>query len=81
MDWVEQDNRLRRLFVFATFQDAITFVSQVAEIAEAMNHHPEWRNVYNKIWVELTTHDAGQVTELDFRLANAMDGIAAKLLR
>lgn len=80
MNWVEKDGKLTRLYVFATFQDAMSFVSQVAQIAEEMDHHPGWRNVYNKVWVDLTTHDAGQVTDLDFRLAEAMDGIAAKLL-
>lgn len=80
MNWVEKDGKLTRLYVFATFQDAMSFVSQVAQVAEEMDHHPGWRNVYNKVWVDLTTHDAGQVTDLDFRLAEAMDGIAAKLL-
>ncbi len=78
MNWVEKDGKLTRLYVFATFQDAMSFVSQVAQVAEEMDHHPGWRNVYNKVWVDLTTHDAGQVTDLDFRLAEAMDKIASK---
>lgn len=78
VNWVEKDGKLTRLYVFATFQDAMSFVSQVAQVAEEMDHHPGWRNVYNKVWVDLTTHDAGQVTDLDFRLAEAMDKIASK---
>lgn len=78
-NWDESDACLRRLFVFEGFRGAMLFMAQVAEIAEEINHHPEWRNVYNKVWVSLTTHDAGQVTELDYRLAEAMDRIAAEV--
>lgn len=79
MDWVEQGNKLTRLYVFASFRDAMTFMIQAAEIAETLNHHPEWRNVYNKVWVDLTTHDVGAVTDLDYQLAQAMDKIASTL--
>lgn len=78
-NWEEVEVSLKRLFVFEDFRGAMAFMTEVAKIAEEMNHHPEWRNVYNKVWVSLTTHDAGHVTELDYRLAEAMDSIAAEV--
>ncbi len=60
-------------FKFSNFINAFGFMTQMAIIAEKMNHHPEWFNVYNRIEVKLTTHDSGGVTELDIELAKAMD--------
>ena len=54
----------------------MAFMNAVAEVAERMNHHPEWTNVYNRVNVRLTTHDAGGLTQLDFDLAQAMDALA-----
>lgn len=68
---------LRRQFVFADFVEAFGFMTRVALLAERMNHHPEWCNVYNRVDVVLTTHDAGGVTALDVDLALAMNALAA----
>lgn len=71
--WVHRDNYLRREFNFSTFTQAISFIQNVSTVCEKLNHHPEWKNIYNRIWVDLTTHDAGQVTEKDIQLANIMN--------
>ena len=55
------------------------FMAKVEPAAERLNHHPEWRNVYNKVWVELTTHDSGGVTALDLELGEAMNAAAHEL--
>lgn len=67
--WCLADNKLQREFVFKDFVEAFGFMSRVALLAEAMNHHPEWSNVYNRVEIYLTTHDAGGITERDFTLA------------
>ncbi len=67
---------IEKSFVFADFSQAWGFMNRVALKAEAMNHHPEWFNVYNKVEVTLTTHDANGVTQLDVDLATFMDQIA-----
>lgn len=66
-----------KTFVFKDFQQAFAFMTQVAELAETMNHHPEWFNVYNQVEVTLNTHDAGGVTDLDLAMAAKMNGFAA----
>ena len=68
---------LYREFIFQDFQEAFRFMSQVAVIAEDMNHHPEWFNVWNKVQVTLSTHDSGGLTERDISLAHTMNRIAA----
>ena len=74
--WKEEDNKLKREFTFKNFIEAWGFMSKVALIAEKQNHHPEWSNVYNKVSIFLSTHDAGDVvTEKDHRLAKAIDAI------
>lgn len=74
--WRETDNKLVREFRFKDFQEAFTFMTRAAFIAEKMNHHPAWFNVYNYVRVELSTHDAGDViTEKDRKLALAIDEI------
>jgi 4a-hydroxytetrahydrobiopterin dehydratase len=77
--WDEADGRdaITKSFRFDTFNAAFGFMSRVALVAEKMDHHPEWFNVYNRVDVVLTTHDAGGVTERDIRLARAIDRIAA----
>ncbi|KAJ0343969.1 hypothetical protein COL154_014045, partial [Colletotrichum chrysophilum] len=67
---------LRKTFEFADFNEAFGFMCRAALVAEKMNHHPEWFNVYKTVKVTLSTHDAGGVTELDGRLAKAMDKFA-----
>ena len=66
---------LSRSLKFADFGEAFGFMSRVALMAEKMDHHPEWSNVYNKVEVTLSTHDAGGITELDVRLAGFIDSI------
>ncbi len=64
---------IRKEYPFADFRAAFAWMTEIAEVAERMNHHPEWTNVYNRVEVTLTTHDAGAVTQLDLELAAAMD--------
>ncbi|WP_299818283.1 4a-hydroxytetrahydrobiopterin dehydratase [uncultured Pontibacter sp.] len=72
--WKEEDNKLKRTLTFKDFKQAMAFMNQVAEVAEEMDHHPWWSNVYNTIEVELTTHDAGNtITEKDYKLADKID--------
>lgn len=71
--WALEDGKIRRQFQFSNFIEAFGFMTRVALVAEKMDHHPEWSNVYNRVQVALTTHDAGGVTELDFALALAMN--------
>jgi 4a-hydroxytetrahydrobiopterin dehydratase len=67
---------ISRSLKFADFSQAFGFMSRVALMAEKMDHHPEWSNVYNKVDVTLSTHDAGGITELDVKLAKFIDSIA-----
>jgi 4a-hydroxytetrahydrobiopterin dehydratase len=72
--WKKTDNKLTRDFEFKSFVEAFGFMTQVAMIAEKQNHHPYWSNVYNKVSIELNTHDAGDVvTEKDYHLAKSID--------
>ncbi len=75
--WSLSNGKLRREFRFANFSEAFGFMTSAAIEAEKMNHHPEWFNVYNKVVVDLTTHDAGGITELDIELAKKMNALAA----
>ena len=68
---------IRKSFKFRTFIQAFGFMTEAAIAAEKLNHHPEWFNVYNRVDVRLTTHDAGGLSELDFKLAAAMEKAAA----
>lgn len=70
---------IEKTFKFADFKTAFGFMTSCALQAEQMDHHPEWFNVYNRVEVTLTTHDADGVTELDIKLASFMDALAAKL--
>jgi len=76
--WQEADGRdaIAKSFKFKSFNAAFGFMSRVALLAEKMDHHPEWFNVYNKIDVTLSTHDAGGVTEKDIKMARAMNRYA-----
>ena len=79
--WKEENNTLKRTLIFKDFKEAIAFMNQVAEVAEEVNHHPWWSNVYNKVEIELTTHDAGNtVTEKDHDLARKIDAIYDKMV-
>jgi 4a-hydroxytetrahydrobiopterin dehydratase len=76
--WSEVKGRdaIGRKFVFADFNEAFGFMARVALMAEKLDHHPEWSNVYKTVDVTLSTHDAGGLTELDVKLAEAMDKYA-----
>ncbi len=74
--WTGGDDFITKVFKFDDFAQAFGFMTEIAVVAEAMNHHPEWFNVYNRVEVKLTTHDSGGVTELDIELAKAMDSQA-----
>ena len=72
--WKTSDNKLYKKFEFITFTEAFAFMMKVAFAAEKMNHHPEWKNVYNTVEIWLSTHDAGDaVTEKDKKLAKQID--------
>ncbi|MBL0054244.1 MAG: 4a-hydroxytetrahydrobiopterin dehydratase [Bacteroidetes bacterium] len=76
--WEEKNNQLCRTFTFDNFSQAFAFMTRVAMIAEQMNHHPYWINVYNRIEIFLNTHDAGNtVTEKDHKLAKKIDALVA----
>ena len=76
--WAAAEGRdaITKTFKFKDFNAAFGFMTRAALIAEQMNHHPEWFNVWNRVEVTLSTHDAGGLTELDLKLAEAMDRIA-----
>ncbi len=72
--WTEKNNKLNKSFEFKDFVDAFSFMTKIAFIAEKMNHHPDWKNEYNKVYIHLSTHDAGNiVTAKDYKLAEAID--------
>ncbi len=74
--WTYEDDGLTRNLTFESFVDAFGFMTSVALMAEKLDHHPEWSNVYNRVTIRLATHDAGGVTALDFTLAAHVDRMA-----
>ncbi|MBX4869006.1 4a-hydroxytetrahydrobiopterin dehydratase [Rhizobium bangladeshense] len=80
--WALNDaaSSISKTFKFSNFIEAFGFMTEAAITAEKLNHHPEWFNVYSKVEVTLNTHDAGGLTELDFKLAKAMEKAAARRL-
>jgi len=75
--WSVRDGKLYREYRFPSFVDAFGFMASAALRAEAMNHHPEWTNVYDRVTVLLTTHDSGGVTDRDLALARQLERLAA----
>ncbi len=75
--WTRSGDKLARTFEFRDFVSAFGFMASCALVAERMNHHPEWFNVYRTVRVELATHDSGGITSLDFELARAMSTLAS----
>ena len=74
--WKEENNMLQKQFKFKDFSEAFSFMTRIAFLAEKMNHHPDWSNVYNTVSIRLNTHDAGGVvTEKDRKLALAIDAL------
>lgn len=75
--WIEENDRLTKTFKFKDFTEAFGFMTKVALLAEKVDHHPFWTNVYNVVSIELSTHDAGDiVTDKDRKLAKAIDQLA-----
>ncbi len=74
--WTVENEKLHKEFQFDSFVEAFGFMASVALIAESMNHHPEWFNVYNRVTVDLATHDARGISALDFELAKKIDALS-----
>jgi 4a-hydroxytetrahydrobiopterin dehydratase len=74
--WALEGGKLHRAYKFTDFVGAFGFMASCALVAEKLDHHPEWSNVYNRVVVDLTTHDAGGITARDFELAVAMERLA-----
>ncbi len=74
--WTIENGKLHKEFQFDNFVSAFGFMTQLALVAESMNHHPEWFNVYNRVTIDLTTHDAGGISDLDFQWAKQADAIS-----
>jgi 4a-hydroxytetrahydrobiopterin dehydratase len=79
--WSVKGGKLHRELAFADFAQAFAFMGDVAREAEALQHHPEWFNVYNRVVIDLSTHDAGGVTTLDFDLARRAEDLAGRRAR
>jgi 4a-hydroxytetrahydrobiopterin dehydratase len=77
--WSVKDGKLHREYKFPDFAHAFGMMATAAPAIEKMDHHPEWSNVYNRVTVDLSTHDAGGITQKDFDLAALLEGIAKKL--
>jgi 4a-hydroxytetrahydrobiopterin dehydratase len=77
--WTVANAKLHREYKFADFAHAFGFMATAAPLIEKMGHHPEWFNVYNRVTVDLSTHDAGGITQKDVDLAAVLEGIAKKL--
>jgi 4a-hydroxytetrahydrobiopterin dehydratase len=73
--WTYSDNAIHTSFEFENFKEAFTLMTRIAFEAEAQQHHPDWSNVYNELEISLSTHDAGGVTEKDFKLAKTIEKI------
>ena len=76
--WKVEGGKLHREYVFSDFVAAFGFMASAALVAQAMDHHPEWANVWNKVRVDLMTHDAAGITALDVMLAHAMEDLAGR---
>ena len=74
-DWIEVEDRdaIQKSFLFKDFNEAFSFMARIALMAEKIDHHPEWFNVYNRVDITLSTHDAGGISERDIKLANFID--------
>lgn len=75
--WSLHEDKLHRSLRFDDFSEAFAFMTRVAMAAEQLNHHPEWQNVWNRVDIALTTHDAGGISELDFELVRRIEAILA----
>ncbi len=75
--WEFNENALETTFEFQNFKEAFTLMTRIAFECEALNHHPDWTNVYNRLHIRLSTHDAGGVTEKDFELAGLIEALVS----
>lgn len=75
--WEYQDNAIHTAFEFSNFKEAFTIMTRIAFEAEQVQHHPDWSNVYNRLHISLSTHDAGGVTEKDFNLAHTINELVS----
>nr|WP_026462459.1 4a-hydroxytetrahydrobiopterin dehydratase [Adhaeribacter aquaticus] len=78
--WEEENNSLKKAFIFKNFKEAFAFMTEVAAVAEDLDHHPEWTNIYNKVSFKLYTFAGNKVTTRDRKLAQAIDRVAEKYL-
>ena len=76
--WTVKDGKLHRELTVGSFTQAFAFMTEVARLADALDHHPEWFNVYNRVVIDLTTHDASGITALDFELARGAEEAAGR---
>jgi len=74
-NWNFEDNSIVKKFTFKNFPEAMAMMVRIAFMCEKKNHHPEWTNVYNRLTIKFSTHDAGGVTEKDFEMAASIDSI------
>ena len=79
--WQIRDGKLHKELRFADFVNAFAFMTAAALVAESQQHHPEWQNVWNRVVIDLTTHDAGGISEYDFAFAAKVDELAARFER
>ena len=77
-DWSVAEGYLHREFAFANFAQAFGFMTEIAIVCEKANHHPEWSNVYNRVTIDLTTHDAGGISRYDIELAKEIDAVSSR---
>lgn len=75
-NWILYEDKIKKQFQFKDFSEAIAFIVRIGILAEKQNHHPELHNVYNKVTIELTTHDVGGLSDKDFLLARSIDAIS-----
>ena len=78
--WALQNGKLHREYKFPDFTHAIGFMAAAAPAIDKLNHHPEWANVYNRLTIDLTTHDAGGITAYDVKLAELLEELSTKVL-
>lgn len=76
-EWSLRDGKLHRELRFADFSEAFAFMTRCALVAEQLGHHPEWSNVYDRVTIDLVTHDAGGLTDLDFEFARRVEALLA----
>ena len=76
--WDLTDGKLQRTFTFDNFVQAFGFMTSVALLAESMDHHPDWSNVYHRVTIGLNTHDVGGISQLDFDLAKKINGLVSQ---